>query len=319
MRLVLSGDAPREKWLEARRQGITASEIAVILGLVPGTWNSPHALYLVKRGEIGEDDRATEEMALGAYLEDYVCQRFAGRHPEFALEGNGQDLYASDEHDWMLATPDRLVYEESWDRAIGQWLRTGPVAVLEAKTSGDYEGWGDDGSDEIPVRYRCQVLWQLAVTGLQQAWVACLFLQSRQVRVYRLTVDDDAETDMGLIYGEACRFRQRVLDASPPPVDWTAATERALKKQHPDLLDDAEAQVSATLARRYAAACVAVAKAEQRKKLAENQIRFRIGNASKVTDPGGNVIATRQRYQVAARTIERKAYIVDKLTRKERS
>jgi len=311
MRLVLDGSAPREKWLEARRQGITASEIAVLLGLVPGTWNSPYALYLVKRGEIDEDERATEEMALGAYLEEYVCQRFADRHPEFALGGNGQDLYASDECEWMLATPDRLVYRAGY-------CGTDPLAVLEAKTSGDYEGWGEDGSDEIPVRYRCQVLWQLAVTGLQEAWVACLFLSSRQVRVYQVTVDHAAETDMGLIYDEACKFRKRVLDAHPPPVDWTVATERALKRQHP-YLDDTDAVISVSLARRYESACAAVRKAEQRRKLAENQIRYRLGRASRVTDPDGNVVAVRQRYSVAAGTVERKAYIVDKLVRKGQS
>jgi putative phage-type endonuclease len=309
--LILGGDAPREEWLAARRQGVTASEVAVIMGLVPGTWNSPLALYLTKRGEIPEDDSDNEAMALGRYLEDYVCQRFADRHPEFILQGTGRELYASENDPQMLATPDRIVREETYQA----W--TEPVAVLEAKTSNDTAEWGDDGTDEIPVRYRCQVLWQMSVMGLTTAYVACLFLHARHVRVYEITMNADAEHDLVILRAAAEAFLERVRDGRPPAVDWLQATTRALKSLHPGL-EDVDVAVPAYLARQYRAAHAAAEKADQRKKLAENLIRARLGTGRRVTDPSGNVIAVRQKYDVPGRIIERKAFTVDKLVlRKE--
>jgi putative phage-type endonuclease len=309
--LIAGPLATKADWLAARRAGVTASEIAVIMGLVPGTWNSALSLYLTKRGEIPEDDSPNEAMALGSYLEDYVCQRFAERYPHLVVAGTGRELYAHPDDQQMLATPDRVVREETWQG------RTEPVAVLEAKTSSSYDEWGDDGSDEIPVKYRCQVLWQMFVMQVTTAYVACLFLHSRQVRVYEITMDFAALQDLDILRAAARDFLERVRTGSPPPVDWSQATTSALKALHPSL-KDVDVAVPLTLARQYRAACVAVERAEHRKRLAENLLRARLGTGRRVTDPAGNVVAVRQVYDVSGKTIERKPFTVDKIVlRKE--
>ena len=55
-------------------------------------------------------------------------------------------------------------------------------------------------------------------------------------------------------------------------------------------------------------------KAEQRKALAENQIRVRLGNGRRVMDGAtGQPVARREVYDLPAKTIERKASTVNRL------
>ena len=71
------------EWLEARRQGITASEIAAVMGLSPASQDGPYALYHRKTGTLPpiEDNDAMER---GRVLEPYIAEKFARwRYPDF--------------------------------------------------------------------------------------------------------------------------------------------------------------------------------------------------------------------------------------------
>lgn len=309
-RLVLPGSASEAEWLKARRDGITASEIAVIMGLSP--YSSPYALYWQKLGHLpGQDDNLA--MALGRHLEDFVAGAFRDRSP-LHIWGDGRALYAHPEQPWQLATPDRLLFEDcgtSHCQTGGCTCQSDPVAVLECKTYGSYDGWGEDGSDEIPVHYRCQVLWQMDVMGVTAGYVACLFLHSRQLRVYELALDDRAQADLELMRKEAQAFRQRLFFGRVPGVDWRPATHDALRHLHPSL-EDRDVYVGRQLVISYRAACRDLKAAEQRRKLAENRIRERLGSGRRAVDPRtGDVVATRQVYDVKEHV--RSASHVDKL------
>jgi putative phage-type endonuclease len=291
------------EWLEARRQGITASEIAIVMGLSP--YSSPYALYHQKLGQLPGVEE-TDAMQLGKHMESFVADRFAERHPEFNLTGNGQMLFAHAERPWQMATPDRLVTEGSfsaWDA----------IAVLECKIDGGSDEWGEDGSDEIPVHYRCQVLWQMDVMGVSTGYVACLLWNRRKVRVYELTLDAAAKEDLLMMRGEARLFLRRIEQGDEPDVDWRPATTAALKHLHPSI-EDRTVEVRRMPVIQYRAALKAYKAAEQRKKLAENRLRQLLGTGNRlVSAHTGEVIATRQVYDLAAKTIERKACTVDKL------
>jgi putative phage-type endonuclease len=296
-RLVLPPDAPREEWLAARRPAITASEVAVILGISP--FDSAFNLFFRKTGQIS-DDFDNDAMSLGRHLEPWIADQWAADHPEWHVFEGG--LFASEERPWQMATPDR--------RLSGT---CGPVfdpavSLLEIKSSGSYDGWGEDGTDQIPAYYRAQVLWQLDVLGLAEAHVTCFFLATRQRRDYVVAYD---VRDVHLMREAASTFLMRIEDGDPPPVDGHDATARALMELWPKV-EDGEATIPAGLARRYEAAKRAAKKAKARVALAENEIRNRIGDAKTVLDPGGAKVATRSRYEVAEHV--RAAYTVDKLT-----
>ena len=325
MTAVLIPTASEAEWLDARRKGITASEIAVVMGLSP--YSSPYALYHQKLGNLdGPED--SEAMALGRYLEQYVCDRFAAQHPEFAVTGDGRKLYAHPERSWQLATPDRLLMEcGGWVDDDGNAQYPGLLAVLEAKTAAGYDGWGDDGTDEIPVHYRCQVLWQMDVMGVSTAFVACLFLHTRQLRIYEIGHADGcgadcnmlaypslacpACDDIAIMRDAAAEFLDRIKREDPPDVDWRPATIDALKVLHPSV-EDADALVSRQLAARYHAACRNHKHWEQRKKTYEAHLRERMGSARRAVEVRtGETIARRDVFE--QREHVRKATTVDKL------
>jgi putative phage-type endonuclease len=303
--LVLPGTAAEADWLDARRKGVTASEIAPLMGL--SNWTSPYALFHRKLGNLPEQEDNLS-MVVGRHFEGFVADLFYERHPEFTALGNGQELYAHPDRPWQMATPDRLLYPECYP----PWLPdiADVLAVLECKTSSSYDEWGEDGSDDIPVKYRCQVLWQCDVLGVGAWFVACLFMHSRKLRVYHGEVDDQARADLDLMRAEAEIFLRMVQRGDEPPVDWRPATGDALKALHPDL-EDRTAVVTLTLASQYRRACAAYKRAEQRKKLADHKLRHAAGNAARISDKRGDAVAQHQIYPV--REHVRKASVVDKL------
>ena len=291
-RLVLPGTAQEEEWLEARRHGITASEIAVVMGLSP--YSSPFALYHRKTGALpGEEDKAVFER--GHVLEPYICRKFAERRPEFWVGGNGYDLYAHPDRPWQLATPDRVLSEHVLyvdDDAI---VTEGPpVAVLECKTDAGEDAWGDEGTDEIPVHYRAQVLWQMDVMGVTTGYVACLLMRQWKIRVYEITLGDDARLDLLLMRSEAIDFLQRIDLGDPPEVDWRPATGEALRRLHPSIVDK-DIPVGPALRIQYQAAIRRYGEAKQRKALLTNRVLDAIGDGRRAVaaGPGAAVIATR--------------------------
>lgn len=295
-KLIVDRTHTHEEWLEARRAGVSASEVAALMGLSP--YESPLSLYHRKVGDLGEQPD-TDAMSLGRYLESWVAGWFADRHPELHMEPGG--LFASVDRPWQMATPDRLLYDDvcRCDAATDPEIVCTclpafeePVSALECKTDASYDGWGDDGSDDIPAHYRAQTLWQMDVLDLPEVRVACLFLHSRQVREYIIARDDQAERDLELMRHEAETFLHRVDQGEPPPVDSHPATSDTLKALHQDL-EDREVMVTAGFARRYASAVRRLREAEARKNGYDNKLRDKLGNARVAINPDGGKVATR--------------------------
>jgi putative phage-type endonuclease len=307
---VLVPTATEAGWLEARRQGVTASEVAVLMGLAPDSYGSPYALYHRKRGDLG-DIEDTLTMRIGRHFESLADELFAEARPEFIIGGDGRSLYARPDRPWQMATPDRLVWERGNDTFWpGSDFQNLPDAVLECKKWHTYDGWGEDGSDDIPVHFRCQVLWQCDVLGVDSWFLAVLFTHADKFRVYEGVIDSAAERDLTLMRAAALEFRARVLAGFPPDVDYRPATADALKKLHPDL-EDTEVVIPVRLAARYQAASRAYKAAEKRYALTVNQIRSRAASARTIITADGNRVATRQVYDVKEH-VRRKSH-VDKL------
>lgn len=317
MTAYLIPTASEEEWHAERRKGITASEIAIVLGLSP--YSSPYALYHQKLGNLPPVEE-TDAMALGKHMESWVADRFGQMHPEFLVRGDGRELYAHPARAWQMATPDRLVFESGECPDCGQaccpWHEQ-ILAVLECKIDGGSEEWGEDGSDEIPVHYRAQVLWQMDVMGVQTAYVACLLWNRRKVRVYEITMDARAEADLSLMRIEAELFLCRLADGHEPDVDWRPATTAALKQLHPTV-EDRDVEIRRRLEISYRAAVRHYKAAEQRKDEMTNRMLAAIGSGRRAVragtagDPAGaHVIATRQVYDVRGHV--RKASTVNKL------
>lgn len=231
------------EWYALRRAGITASEIAQVLGLSP--YGSPFSLYWEKVGGWGEGEDNPYERA-GRYAEDAIAQWYADEcDPNENLTICHAGLYAHAERPWQLATPDRLLCDpQMHDNPFpGEMVWPHPNgnvwALLECKyLVGGWDGWGEPGTDDVPVYYRAQCLWQLDVMGVDEVHLAAW--HGAEFRLYRIRRD---EKDLRVMRAAARAFLDRIETGDPPDIDGHQATTATLKRLHPTV-DDYDVEMS---------------------------------------------------------------------------
>lgn len=275
----------RKEWLEWRRGGIGASDVAAIVGL--SRFGSPMSVWADKTGlASGDDDN--EYMEFGRRAEVMVGPWFTDRTG--LLVAGEQTWCVHPGHNHHRATVDGLVVESLESVGISDAL-----GVLEIKTSGEGE-W-----QAVPDDYECQVQWQMHVTGLPHAWLAVL--HGRKFRTYEVPRDDRA---IGLLVEMVDSFwNAHVLGGVAPPADGSEATSRALRDAFPaaepglavDISDisDAISEMAEAKAERK--------RAEERVRAAENAIKAALGEAE--------VGLVRGEPAVTWRTVEKAGYVVE--------
>jgi hypothetical protein len=139
-RFIANKALSKERWLEARRGGVTATQVAKAAS-GPGGFEQAVMEY---REEFQETDNPY--MKFGRDWEGPISMHLKDR---YAIMPN-EWLISSSVSDHYLATPDGL--------------SLGHEQISEVKTTG--KDWAT-----IPVQYRRQVQWQLFVTGA----VSCVF------------------------------------------------------------------------------------------------------------------------------------------------
>ncbi len=292
--LLMSQDqvaADRDGWLKARHALITASDVPAILGLAPKSWKrSAFSVYREKTDPEPPGDDDDEILELGRYMEGWVAQRFARRHPELWVTEGG--LYADADRPWLGCTFDRLAFEHS---AVSPAEVAWPPQVVQCKTAGwrNPLHWGPPGTAHIPRYYRPQCLIELHVAGAERVWVPTMFHDTREVAVYLLTRDADAQDDIDWILGELDSFRARVEARNEPDIDWSAGTAEAITRRFGGQVDDRNVEVPWGLARRYRRAVAGADRAEERLGLAANLLRERLGTGRRAVDKDGVSLAVR--------------------------
>jgi putative phage-type endonuclease len=185
-----------------RRTGLGGSDASAALGVSP--WQTPFDLWLQKTNRIGPVTQ-TERMRWGVLLEPLIICEYAERTGR-TVKSVGTLRHTK--YPWMLGHVDGVAGEDR---------------VLEVKTAGTSLGWGEPGSDEIPLHYLVQCHHYLAITGFELCDVAVLIAGS-DFRIY--TVRADIGIANSLIDTEHA-FWQRVLDDSPPdPINIQDARKR---------------------------------------------------------------------------------------------
>lgn len=295
-------DQSPELWKTVRRDKVTASEIAAIMGLSPKTHESAFSLFVAKTSGT-EMERDNDEMLRGRVLEPYVAEAFEASRPWLHVMPGG--LWASEDRPWQAATLDRLAYDlsELGEQAMSPSLimRSARESAqpVEIKTSIPGDDFGEPGTAQLPVHIRCQALWQMDTYDSNVVWVPVQFMMPWKLVVFAIERNAAVEHDIDLLRQEGAEFLERVRTDRPPPVDWRPATTRALKTLHKDV-EERSVRVPVKLSRRFKAARLAKASAEQRLAQAQNELRDKMGTAkyAVTVDQGRTVkVVTRSKSQ----------------------
>lgn len=182
-----------EQWLKERRKGIGGSDAAAVLGL--NKWATPLDVYLSKVEGLKVEEN--EPMKWGNLLEPVIRQEYAERTGQ-AVE-YGLPMLKHPKHEFILANLDGKIV----DKEIG----------FEAKTARTSEGWGEEGTDEIPENYLIQVQHYMAVTGFKAFDVAVL-IGGSDFRIYEVPADKELQEQ--IIEEEILFWNNHIIPAIPP-------------------------------------------------------------------------------------------------------
>lgn len=198
--------------LDPRRALVaTGTDMTILLGVVPETWGTPYDVYLHKTG-LEPRKSPTHRMVMGTLAEPYIADLYAERTGATLKVGEFvmHDFYP------VGGTPDRMIY----DRAAGC-----DVKGLEIKKVGHDDGWGPDGSDEVPARVMVQCQTYMLVTGLAE-WDVAALINEESFRVYHLKADPDLQNR---IAQAALDFFTNHVNAKTPPMRGMAKMDPMVK------------------------------------------------------------------------------------------
>lgn len=191
----------RAAWLAERMTGIGASEAAAVCGV--SEYETPLDVYLRKIG-VAPEKVETPRMRWGTRLEGVIADAYAERVGVGLADT--QRFVRSSVHPFMLATLDAV-------RQDGRIVEFKTMGERAADALGDQ--LGDDGSDVIPLHWRCQVTHQQIVAGTDVADLAVL-IGGSDFRVYTIGYDERVAARMLAIEAE---FWGRVERREPPAID----------------------------------------------------------------------------------------------------
>lgn len=267
------------------RTTISASKVPAILGLSP--WTSARELYHVMRGDVAPE-AGNQETSRGHYLEPAILAWFRDQHPD--MEHLDTATVHHPEHPEWTCTPDAFADTD----------------LVEAKSVAYPDGFGEQGTAEVPPYYLAQVAWQMIVTGAGRVWMP-IITGGLEFREYRIDWGDVAE-DVPLILDWVTDFQRRLAEGDPPVADGHDATYRVIRKLHPEI-DGQTATIPDHLAQAFATALAAEKAATAEARRHKALITEHMGTARKATTADGEPVATRMSknggvpYLTAARTI----------------
>jgi len=167
----------KDKWLRERKNYIGGSDIAAILGLKNFGNRTALDIFLDKTSdEINNDTNTIAEW--GVRLEPTIAEVYSG------ITGLEVEIHDSPikhpKYPFLAANIDRWVDNKNY--------------VLECKTASAFvaKKWGEEGTDQIPDAYLCQVAWYRAITNVEKVDIAVL-IGGNDFRIYTYRKDKDFE------------------------------------------------------------------------------------------------------------------------------
>ena len=221
--LVRTSDLSHDEWLEARKLGITGTDLGGLTGI--SKYSTPIKVYLDKTGELEPIDD-NEAMYWGRVMEDVIAKEFQSRNKVKVNKVNA--ILKHPEYEWALGNIDRLITNEAGEKGI-----------LEIKTVSEYIKISWDG-EEVPPQYMVQLQWYMFVTGTTFGYFAALIGGNKYVQKY---VERDDELINMLLDIAKDFWENNLIKKVPPLVDGSEASTELLKSLYPESEAGAEVQL----------------------------------------------------------------------------
>lgn len=265
---------------------MSASKVAAALGLSP--WESKFSLWHKMAGTV-ENPPQTVEQSRGHYLEPGIRAWLADQHEDWVVETSG--TWQNNRRSWQVASPDALLWVPTENGR--RELRVGECKTDAHPDGGPDPEWGEEGTDQIPIGYRVQVMWTMDTIGARVAHVACLssYLQFREYVVH-YNADEAAQ-----IRELAAEF----LDTLPtgrhprrPDIDGHDATYQVVREINPLIIPET-VELPPRLARRYLAAIDGEKAAKNELLLTKSLVADAMGDAKYASYDGVKIARREQR------------------------
>ena len=246
-RVTFEGPDAVQAWLDWRREGVGASDVAPIMGFAPSSWGSCWSTWANKLGLL-PDFKGTRMMNAGKLAERMIKPYFEqetglyiggeqggieGDNPihRTTTDGSVFDQPSRCTHSGLCPVPGHpTVIHGDLPVSIADF-DTDEDALVEMKNDSRTWGW-----DKIPLHYETQGQWQMHVSGLDRVFFAVLH-RGWDLKVYEL---ERNQRDIDLMVEAVDRFWiDHVLTGFPPDVDDSEATAKALFAVYPGGSGDA--------------------------------------------------------------------------------
>lgn len=228
-----------------------------------------------------KDIEITAPIEWGTRLEAAVFEKYAESLEPGEVITTGDTFHHVD-YPFMIANPDGIV----WRKIGAEWK---PVRILEIKTSSRGDGYGPDGSDQVPPSYLCQITWYSKVLSVPKVQLAAL-ISGVDYRVFNPTVTED---DAQFLIEAGQQFMHDLEHNIEPDLTKDTATYDAVRQINPHLDPDEEVEVPKDVADRYVSAVDAFNAAKTEKQAMDAEILHSAGTA-RLIKCGDEVIARRQ-------------------------
>jgi len=253
-------------WLEERKTGIGGSDAGAVCGV--SGWKTPLQVWNEKMGLTGpqEDNPA---MFWGRALEPVVRQKYSDETGRAVLIPKG--MLRHPDYPFMLANLDGF---------------TEDGRLVEIKTAGYSFGWGENGTDDIPINYLLQVQHYMAVTGLKVTDMPVL-IGGQDFRIYEIPEDKQIQK---LIINRESAFWSMVEAGTPPDPESYREIKEFYKNSEASRIV-ASGEVEAAL-ERLIEARKTMKDLEEEEEAAKRIIMLNMGASDTLVSPAGVVLAT---------------------------
>lgn len=211
--LICGPDEPENTWLDHRKNGITGSDVAALIGADPR--RGPLRVFNEKRGKYRQHISTQLDHAArrGKALEPLIGEIFSEETGYPLLPTPG--LIANRNEPWIRGTPDYITIVPHLKKP----------AVVECKSrnsvSGMHEGWT---SDEPPDGPTIQTCWYMLTGGWQYGFIAGLV----DDKFHWFALERDEEFLQNLLTVAKRFYYEHLLPGIPPPPDALEGTTEML-------------------------------------------------------------------------------------------